>query len=271
MPRSVHITAETIAMVLAGRVALGAYQAGAYAAMEDRLRRRVNWLAGASIGAVNAALVTGNPPNRRLEALKSFWSLCGFGRLNSGETRISILTTDLLTGEPVVFDTAAGDVIGVDHILASCGFVPEHTAEIVEEGIVDGAVSRQRMSFVLSVKVATARRHIVALDQRGMLVPSGEGRGRRLGDIPALAHFRLEALRQLHMGGALCERRPDLAIAKLMPFEAYARFIRETTGQKISGLQRELPRLPTLLFGSGSSTGFGVTSIAGAPDEPPTR
>ena len=32
--------------------------------------------------------------------------------------------------------------------------------------------------------------------------------------------------------------------ANLMPFEAYARFIRDTTGRKILGLQRDLPRFP---------------------------
>ena len=48
-----------------------------------------------------------------------------FKRLNSGEMRVSVIAPDLDTGESVVFDTRAGDVIATEHILASCGFVPE--------------------------------------------------------------------------------------------------------------------------------------------------
>src|SRR4029078_4095477 len=48
-----------------------------------------------------------------------------FGRLNSGEVRFSVATTDIETGELVIFDTSKGDNISIDHILASCGFLPE--------------------------------------------------------------------------------------------------------------------------------------------------
>lgn len=65
--------ASAVTMVLSGGVGLGAYQFGAYAAMDEDLRRRATWLAGASIGAVNAALIAGNPPERRIEALATFW------------------------------------------------------------------------------------------------------------------------------------------------------------------------------------------------------
>src|SRR5690606_16718064 len=34
-----------------------------------------NWVAGISIGAINAALIVGNPPERRLERLKAFWDM----------------------------------------------------------------------------------------------------------------------------------------------------------------------------------------------------
>jgi NTE family protein len=50
--------------------------------------------------------------------------LIDFGRLNSGETRISIVATDIETGEPVVFDSSRSR-IEMDHLLASCGFLPE--------------------------------------------------------------------------------------------------------------------------------------------------
>ena len=48
-----------------------------------------------------------------------------FDLLNSGETRLSVVTTDIQTGEEVVFDTGRGDRIGSDHLLATCGFLPD--------------------------------------------------------------------------------------------------------------------------------------------------
>jgi NTE family protein len=51
--------------------------------------------------------------------------LVDFGRLNNGEVRITVATTDIESGECVLFDTARGDRITCDHLLASCGFLPE--------------------------------------------------------------------------------------------------------------------------------------------------
>jgi NTE family protein len=51
--------------------------------------------------------------------------LVDFDRLNSGSVRVSVATTDIETGELVLFDTARGDRIEVDHLLASCGYLPE--------------------------------------------------------------------------------------------------------------------------------------------------
>jgi len=181
--------------VFSGGVALGAYQAGAYAVLHDREEFRPGHLAGSSIGAVNAAIIAGNPPERRVERLRGFWEavasrpeplgapwpgLAGegpwrhahswlsvvqtrllgqagvfrprlgallprggaslydhaplranlerfvdFGRLNDGAPRLSVVATDVETGEAVVFDTHKGDRIGADHLLASCGFLPD--------------------------------------------------------------------------------------------------------------------------------------------------
>ncbi len=60
------------ALVLQGGGALGAYQGGAFEAMAE-FDRQPDWVAGISIGAVNAAIIAGNPPERRLECLRSFW------------------------------------------------------------------------------------------------------------------------------------------------------------------------------------------------------
>ncbi|HEV8679061.1 MAG TPA: DUF3734 domain-containing protein [Stellaceae bacterium] len=63
---------ERIAMVLSGGGALGAYHAGAYAALEN-CGVRPNWIAGTAIGAVNAAIIAGNLPHERIFRLRQFW------------------------------------------------------------------------------------------------------------------------------------------------------------------------------------------------------
>ena len=68
---------KSVSLVLAGGVALGAYEAGAYAALHDHVALRPEWLAGSSIGAVNAAIIAGNPVDRRIERLQQFWGTTG--------------------------------------------------------------------------------------------------------------------------------------------------------------------------------------------------
>jgi NTE family protein len=63
---------ERIALVLSGGAALGAYQAGACAALEES-GVRPNWIAGTAIGAVNAVIIAGNPPHERVRRLRRFW------------------------------------------------------------------------------------------------------------------------------------------------------------------------------------------------------
>ena len=59
--------------VFQGGGALGAYQAGVVEAL-DAAGLAPDWLVGTSIGAINAALMAGNPPAQRLAALREFWS-----------------------------------------------------------------------------------------------------------------------------------------------------------------------------------------------------
>jgi len=61
-----------IALVLQGGGALGAYQAGVYQCLHEA-GLEPEWVSGVSIGAVNAALIAGNAPDRRLAALCEFW------------------------------------------------------------------------------------------------------------------------------------------------------------------------------------------------------
>ena len=63
---------DTIALLLQGGGALGAYEGGVYQAL-DEANVLPNWVAGISIGAINAALIAGNPPDRRVACLREFW------------------------------------------------------------------------------------------------------------------------------------------------------------------------------------------------------
>lgn len=63
---------DKVALVLQGGGALGSFQAGVYEAL-DAARIEVDEVAGISIGAVNAAIIAGNPPTKRVTALRGFW------------------------------------------------------------------------------------------------------------------------------------------------------------------------------------------------------
>ena len=68
----------TKALVLQGGGALGAYQAGAYEVLSEQ-HQDPDWVAGVSIGAINAALIAGNAPERRVEQLHTFWQSVSSG------------------------------------------------------------------------------------------------------------------------------------------------------------------------------------------------
>jgi NTE family protein len=63
---------KKVALVLQGGGALGSYQAGVYEALSTS-QYMPDWIAGISIGAINAAIIAGNAPERRVERLRSFW------------------------------------------------------------------------------------------------------------------------------------------------------------------------------------------------------
>jgi len=60
------------ALVLQGGGALGSYQAGVYQGLAEA-GIHPNWVAGISIGSLNAAVIAGNPPEKRVERLRAFW------------------------------------------------------------------------------------------------------------------------------------------------------------------------------------------------------
>src|SRR6201997_2255987 len=61
-----------VVLGLQGGGALGSYQAGVYQALQE-VGIEPDWVIGTSIGAINASLIAGNPPELRLERLKEFW------------------------------------------------------------------------------------------------------------------------------------------------------------------------------------------------------
>lgn len=92
---------DTVALVLQGGGALGSYQAGVYEGMHEK-GVRPDWVAGISIGSINAAIIAGSPPDERVERLRGFWeSICrpyGYGGLPWGD-----LLADLFTDIPYAF------------------------------------------------------------------------------------------------------------------------------------------------------------------------
>jgi NTE family protein len=154
---------ERLAVVLSGGAALGAYQAGALAAMEAA-GFQPHWLAGSGVGAINAAIFAGNSPRERAPRLRAFWRGAGrlalppkplprlaamlgrrpkagpssidpaklrallaesidFARINSGVVRLSLAALHLPSGTEAVFDNDRHR-LGVDHVLAGAGLAP---------------------------------------------------------------------------------------------------------------------------------------------------
>jgi NTE family protein len=63
---------EQTVLLLQGGGALGAYQAGVYQALAEA-DLHPDWVAGISIGAINSAIIAGNPPDQRVARLRQFW------------------------------------------------------------------------------------------------------------------------------------------------------------------------------------------------------
>jgi NTE family protein len=70
--RNGQVYSKQIALVLQGGGALGSYQAGVYEALHEA-GYEPEWIAGISIGAINSAIIAGNPPEARAEKLRDFW------------------------------------------------------------------------------------------------------------------------------------------------------------------------------------------------------
>ncbi|WP_375382663.1 patatin-like phospholipase family protein [uncultured Sphingomonas sp.] len=101
-----------VVLVLSGGNALGAFQAGVYQALHEH-DLQPDWIVGASIGAINGALIAGSVPERRIETLRTFWrpQSHGFGQPGSAwfpsaaeiTRRTGAATWTLATGRSGIF------------------------------------------------------------------------------------------------------------------------------------------------------------------------
>ena len=102
-------------LVLQGGGALGSYQAGVYEALACS-EYLPDWVAGISIGAINAAIISGNAPEHRVQRLRTFWEeitaptrlwpSAPDGPLAAWQQRASALTA-LMFGQPGFFTPRA--------------------------------------------------------------------------------------------------------------------------------------------------------------------
>jgi NTE family protein len=105
---------DRVALVLQGGGALGAYQVGVYQALAEA-GCEPKWISGVSIGAINSAIIAGNPPAKRLQNLETFWATISGRKIWAYTPEGDIFrdwrnqTSSLLTmlfGQPVFFSTA---------------------------------------------------------------------------------------------------------------------------------------------------------------------
>lgn len=85
---------DSVALLLQGGGALGAYQAGVYEALLEH-GIEPTWLAGISIGAINCAIIAGNPAESRVAKLRAFWELVS----DAHDGGVSAWWTGLLRGD----------------------------------------------------------------------------------------------------------------------------------------------------------------------------
>ena len=213
-----------IALVLAGGIALGAYEAGAYAALEDGGGPLPDWVLGSSIGAVTAAIIAGNPPEQRTAKLRQFWRTATtdptpiasfwFGIPDSGAWRqahnqASVLET-LAVGRPGIFRPrlSPGSRLGANDVSALYDLAPlrAHLAELIDFDRLNRG----------GVRVSIAATDVVA----GGRVVFDTGRGVRIGPehvvascalLPLFAPVEIEG-RLLGDGGLASNAPLDLVL-----------------------------------------------------------
>src|SRR5438105_13555685 len=98
---------DYVVLVLQGGGALGAYQAGVFEGMTEA-GYLPDWITGVSMGAINGALIAGNPPKQRIERMHAFWD-----RVSSGVTLAAPPFFSALQPGFAHASAALGSVVGV--------------------------------------------------------------------------------------------------------------------------------------------------------------
>ena len=88
---------ESVVLLLQGGGALGAYQAGVYEALIEH-GIEPTWVAGISIGAINSAIIAGNPPADRVAKLRTFWEGVSAGNNSWSNYWSNLYNSDMLRG-----------------------------------------------------------------------------------------------------------------------------------------------------------------------------
>ncbi len=108
VPKSRATPFDTVALLLQGGGALGAYQAGVYEALAER-GIEPTWIAGISIGAINSAIIAGNPPEKRVAKLRAFWEFVSAGSAGWSQWWTGLFTDP--TTRSLINQLAAGGVM----------------------------------------------------------------------------------------------------------------------------------------------------------------
>jgi len=119
MPNTTSLAAhgQTV-LVLQGGGALGAYQVGVYEALHEA-GVEPDWVIGTSIGAINGAIIAGNPPEKRIARLREFWDQVENQVANAGPLAwlgMGSLLANLQTvmqGSPAFFRPNPAAMLGV--------------------------------------------------------------------------------------------------------------------------------------------------------------
>lgn len=106
------------------------------------------------------------------------------GRLNGGDPRITVCATDLESGDAVLFDSSS-ERIDMDHILASCGFLPEFApVQIAGRWLGDGGFSLNAPFDPVLETAGPLRLYVIDLFPRDGKVPDGlEAAAERKSDL----------------------------------------------------------------------------------------
>jgi len=158
---------EAVAFSFQGGGALGAYQAGVAIALQEG-GYQPDWIIGASIGAINAAIVVGNKPEDRTDKLYAFWNYIatplievypysGGVLANFFQNYLSALYT-LTTGQPGFFQVRyPNPLLGMENSAEKISFYDSSELRSTLERFIDFDRINQSKKIRLSIGTVKVR------------------------------------------------------------------------------------------------------------------